>query len=642
MLKPLLIFICLCIAWPGIASAKLTEQQQWFQDAREALKSNKLDTFNTLYTKLEHYPLHPYLDIWRYWNALDKAENDARVERILSVHQDIPESIDLRKRWIQALMKRGQWTLASDQLKKLPKGKHSDQRINLLSKWHNGQKKLAVKDFTAYWRKISHTDARLKEIEKKWKKQGHPTSDDLWARVNIQVKRGRWSEAKKIATSLSASNQTWLKYWQQVRKQPERWLKSLPKKDISPAQMAKILDDGLRQLGKKDVILSWQLLQTIKPRLKSPHDGILKRHIGLRAAFQHKTEAIGWLRQLRPAMQNDTSRTWPARLLLLEQQWPEALAAIKALPSRIRNKESSRWLYWQARCLEAMNQQTKAKKIYRKLAKARGYYSFLSAERVNLQYHIGAETRPGNKQLTSRMKQVDGLQRAREWFYLGQVGKATREWSSAMRKRTAAEWYAAMQLAQSWRWDEKALRAASRAKAHNNLVVRFPMAFQHDVVAAALRNGLEPSVLWSVIRQESLFNPIAISHAGARGLMQLMPQTARQVAKHHPKLGKQPNLNDPATNITLGSWYLGSTRDRFNGKIPLAVAAYNAGPGRVAQWAKQTKFTQPDLWIEAIPFNETRNYVQRIMAYSIIYDWRQGNKSVLMSERMRGKVTRNK
>jgi soluble lytic murein transglycosylase len=614
----------------------LTAQQTSFKEAREALRHNDLTTFNRLYADLASYPLRPYLDVWRYWNHLDDSSNDGRVERILAVYRAIPEATDLRIRWIRALAKRGKWRLVAEQIALLPKGKHPDQSIMLLSLWKNGHKKKAVAQYSRYWRKVSTPLTSLSAIDKQWRKAGHPTADDVWARVTRQVKKGRWSAAKKIAKALPKRDRAWLSYWQKMQKDPEKWLKQAPKRNISPAQLAKVFDDGLRRLAKKDVLSSWHVYQSLRPRLKAPHDGILMRHIALRAAYQHKPQAITWLQQLAPAMRTDTTRTWPARLWLVQGKWSQALGAIDALPARIKRKESSRWQYWRARCLAELGQRKQAIAIYHSLADERGYYSFLSAERLKQAYHIKTKTRNVSPEVMAQVKGLAGLQRAQAWYELGEAGKASREWSRSLRGQSKDAWYAAMLLAEQWNWSEKALRAASRAGAHDHLDVRFPLPFYDDVTAASKRSHLSQSLLWSVMRQESLFNPTATSYVGAKGLMQLMPRTARAVAKHHPSVGKRPDLTDPAVNILLGSWYLGSAMERFDGRTPLAVAAYNAGPHRVSQWLKQTPFKQADVWVEAIPFNETRNYVQRIMAFSIIYDWRLGQPPASLLARLHG------
>ncbi len=627
-----LYLLILCFLWYGYscpAQAAQSAERQLFQQAREALKHNQLTKFNHLYAQLEDYPLRPYLDIWRYWNVLDDPRNDARVARILEAYADIPEANDLRIRWIKALAARQQWLAVADQLTQVP-GTFPDMRITLLSLWHNGKKQAAVKGYTHYWRKVNKADGRLKMIEQRWRKNGHPTADDLWARIKRQVKRGQWKKAMKTAAALRASDRKWLRYWRDVQRDPAKWLPQPPQTKLPQPYMAAIFDDGLRRLASRDVLLSYRIFQHhLKPRLAAVHQGRLMRKIALRAAFQHRLEAINWLTSLPAAYQTDATRTWPARLLLLHHRWRAALAAINALPQHIRRKETSRWNYWRARCLLATSQTQAARKIFRQLATERGYYSFLAVDQLNSAYHIATKKKPANAKAIRELLSIPAMQRAREWIALKQQNKAYREWALAMHGRSQTQWHAAMILANRWQWPSQALRAASRAGAHDRLDIRFPMAFADAVIRRATQHGLSASLVWSVIRQESLFNPEAISPAGAIGLMQLMPATARVIAKNFPQLGRHPDLTVPETNITLGTAYLAARLKQFDGHIPLALASYNAGPHRVRQWLKATPFHEPELWIEAIPFNETRNYVQRILAYQVIYDWRSGQRKRL-------------
>ncbi len=625
----------LCLLWLSHATtahATLTSQQERFQQAREALKHEQLGTFARLYDQLKGYPLRPYLDIWRYWNHLDDPENDARIERILRIYGDIPEATDLRIRWIKALAKRKRWSLVAEQIRMLPKQRHPDSRIQMLSLWHEKKRDSAIRAYTRYWRKVDRPDARLHEIDKAWRKHHHPTAEDLWRRIERKVRQGKWKPAMKLAKQLDKHKREWLRYWQKMQRDPARWLAKPPRAPLPQPWMAHIFDDGLRRLGRSDVLLSHDLFtRHLRPRLAKLHQGRLLRNIALRAAYQHRKEAIDWLRAIPGDYQTDTTRTWPARLLLLNHRWQEALDEIDALPARIRRKEGSRWSYWRARCLQAMGRKEEAMKIFRKLAQERGYYSFLAADRAHLRYTIRERKRKVDPRAMQALQSIPALQRAREWIAFHETGKAYREWVLGMRGKNKRQWHAAMVLAKRWGWSEQALRAASRAGAHDRLDIRFPMAFSREVKRHARHTSLPPSLLWSVIRQESLFNPRAVSPAGARGLMQLMPRTARHLARRIPRLKRHFDLFDPDTNIALGSLYLAERIKQFE-HVPLAVASYNAGPKRVRQWIEQTPFDEPEIWIEAIPFRETRTYVQHIMAYRVIYDWRQGLRLSMLSK----------
>jgi len=156
-----------------------------------------------------------------------------------------------------------------------------------------------------------------------------------------------------------------------------------------------------------------------------------------------------------------------------------------------------------------------------------------------------------------------------------------------------------------------------------------------DVQDIAKQTGIQSTLIWGVIRQESVFNANAISHAGARGLMQLMPTTANYISKKSG-LGKvhKQELFLPSTNIHLGSLYLANLLKRFDNQLPLAIAAYNAGPTRVKRWQQRVPLENMNIWVELIPYNETRRYVQQVMAFTKVYHWRlQQQASGLLADK---------
>jgi soluble lytic murein transglycosylase len=173
---------------------------------------------------------------------------------------------------------------------------------------------------------------------------------------------------------------------------------------------------------------------------------------------------------------------------------------------------------------------------------------------------------------------------------------------------------------------DRVIQAAYQAGEMNALVNRFPIAFKDEVATTARESGLPASLIWSIIRQESAFNAHAVSSVGAKGLMQLMPATAHEVASGLDVTDGQPDLFDPAVNIRLGSLYLGKMVQQFDANHAIAAAAYNAGPHRVAKWLERRAFDEPDIWIETIPYAETRRYVQQVMAFTVVYDWRQSKQ----------------
>ena len=234
----------------------------------------------------------------------------------------------------------------------------------------------------------------------------------------------------------------------------------------------------------------------------------------------------------------------------------------------------------------------------------------------------------------SSLNNIPAFVRARELFVLERTTDARREWQWAVKDMSKAELLKAASLANQWGWYDRAIMTVALARYWDDLELRFPLAHQKLVVSQAKRRNINPAWAFAVIRQESAFSPDARSHAGAMGLMQLMPRTARQVARNLKiRMRSKSDLLNVKTNIRLGVGYLKKVYDRFDGHKVLATAAYNAGGHRVKQWLPEES-QDADLWIETVPFSETQDYLKRVLTYTAIYEQRLGMMTVPISQRM--------
>jgi soluble lytic murein transglycosylase len=212
---------------------------------------------------------------------------------------------------------------------------------------------------------------------------------------------------------------------------------------------------------------------------------------------------------------------------------------------------------------------------------------------------------------------------------------ARREWAAATRNFSTDELKLAAVLADRWEWHDRAIMTVASAKDYSDLKLRFPLDYKSDIKQVADSKQLDPAHVYAVIRQESAFNKDARSPAGAMGLMQLMPKTGLATArKYNIPLGNTSLLYQPDKNITIGSTYLQQVMGQYDKNIVLASAAYNAGPHRVDRWLPREDEQEADSWIALIPYRETRNYVQRILAYIAIYDWRMGQPETPIRQHM--------
>ncbi|HEV2320828.1 MAG TPA: lytic transglycosylase domain-containing protein, partial [Gammaproteobacteria bacterium] len=190
-----------------------------------------------------------------------------------------------------------------------------------------------------------------------------------------------------------------------------------------------------------------------------------------------------------------------------------------------------------------------------------------------------------------------------------------------------------------WGWHARVIPTLSGGGCWQDLALTYPLAFEQTLVPKAAQLKLDLSWIYGLIRAESVFRPNAVSHAGAYGLMQLMPATGRDMANRLGlTLDDDDSLLDPPTNLILGSSYLREVLRQFDGSEPLATAAYNAGVAKVSDWLPQDGDMPADAWIDSIPYTETRNYVHRVMGHTVMFDWRISGKPERLSVRI-GRVT---
>jgi len=316
-----------------------------------------------------------------------------------------------------------------------------------------------------------------------------------------------------------------------------------------------------------------------------------------------------------------------------DSDWPSLKTAVESMQDT--SDEPLMWKYWRAKALEHTGDRKLARRLYRELARERDYYGFLAADRLGVPYTI--ESTPLIKDTASvgALMEIPGIRRAYELLRVDAETDARREWNRLLTGFNVERKKQAAVLASKWGWHADAIRTVALIEEFDDLELRFPVSYPDDVTYFAQKRRLDPAWIYGVIRRESAFAARAISSAGAQGLMQLMPATASLTAQKAglpvPGAGA---VFDPKRNIELGSAYLRELFERFGGNMALASAAYNAGPHRVQQWLPEDRALSADAWVETIPYYETRGYVQAVLAYTAVYEWKLGRTPMRLAERM--------
>jgi soluble lytic murein transglycosylase len=327
------------------------------------------------------------------------------------------------------------------------------------------------------------------------------------------------------------------------------------------------------------------------------------------------------LMQLSAAAQNDEVSRWRARTSLRKENWENLIRDISQMSPEERDSEE--WVYWYNIALRRQGQSVDANAALSELAGERSYYGFLAADEMKLKYALSDVEYVIDEALIEQLELRPDLVRARELFKVGQDSRGRSEWDRVVAILEPNEKVQAAKLASRWGWHSRAISTIASAGQYDDLALRYPLPYHTYFEKHAASASIPSQWAYGIARSESLFMRDVRSSAGAIGLMQLMPATGREVAESISlQYSGIDTLTNPQSNIRLGTSYLGQMAQRYGGNRVLATAAYNAGPHRVDRWLPLSGKQDARIWIENIPFNETRKYVRRVMAAETIFHWR--------------------
>ena len=392
---------------------------------------------------------------------------------------------------------------------------------------------------------------------------------------------------------------------------------------------------AMERITYADPVIALELWKDISRSYSFSEEQKLRtaRHIALWTARDDLPGAYILLANLPMAAQSKEVLRWRARLSLRDAQWSILLSDIVLMPSEERDSEQ--WRYWRAVALHRSGQLPAAERELETLSRERSYYGFLAADELGKAYAFGHSDLEIDAALIEKMAARQELIRARELFLVGLEGRGRSEWDAVVAYFSPDEKIQAAILAHRWGWHSRAISTVANIGQYDDLTLRYPLPYRQIFDQYASAANISATWAYGIARSESLFMRDVRSSAGAVGLMQLMPATGRSVARtiqlHYSGLS---TLTDPDANIRLGTTYLGRMADRYDGHRVLATAAYNAGPHRVDRWLPEHRAIDARVWIENIPFNETRKYVRRVMAANTIFHWRMTGEIRRMSDEL--------
>jgi len=611
-------------------AANSPNQRADFLKAEQMLKKGELVQFGEFKARLNDYPLMPYLEyqeMARRLNRLDQKEAAGFLQR----YQESPIGEKFRRIYLNTLGRQQRWGEFLTFYR--PTSNAQRRCLQLQALLHTGKTEAALDAVEPLWLNAKSMPKSCDPVFAAWRKAGRLTEALVWERIVLAMEKRNIGLAKYLGRLLPERERAWLDLWLQIDSHPQG-IAQTAKFSGQHSMRDNILLHGLKRLARKNPYSAASTWKVLVNEYRFSNDQKYQAE---------RVLALAWIRQDRPdtllklksfSVRPDDHKMQELRIreALAKQDWRQALAWIEALPPALQSKEN--WRYWRARTLLETGDTDRANSLFTSLAEQRSYHGFLAADQVGLGYNLD------NTPLSVPVGQIDalaagdGFQRAAELLALGRLTDARKEWYAAIKNLDVPDLYLAAKLAQRWEWHPQAIFTLARTGYWDDLELRFPLEHENYIDTASAKKSLDKAWVLAVIRQESAFSVDAESHAGALGLMQLMPATARGTAKRMKrKSPRRQDLLTPATNIDIGTSYLKTVYERLNDNPVLAISAYNAGPHRVLQWLPD-KVLDADVWIETIPFNETRRYTERVLEYSVIYDLRLGNEVTQIKQRM--------
>ena len=607
-----------------MADGSGTTARARFLAAEAAFKAGDDDAFSRLRNGLAGYPLQPYLDYARL-NRDFASTSSATLEEFIKSHSRFPPAHRLRLRLLARYYRQGRW-------KDVLRSFRDDRGVATQCRWLEarlrlGDHKAALESAASLWMHGRSRPQACNSLFKLWADAGGMTNERVWTRTGLAIDAGQIGLSKYLDRYLGKADQQLAELWRQVREKPQKVVAGLDS-GARPERVDQVMVYAIKRQSRRDPDEAARLFETVHARrpLNVAARQQAEAEVGVGFARAHRIEADRWLSRPPLSSLDEVARAWLIMSRLRHRNWQGALQALQEQRG-LADDEPERWRYWRARSSSALGQEQGAADLYRELAAERSYYGFLAANRIGSPYAFNDQASAASEARLKAITNQPPAKRARELLALSRLTHARREWRELLRGADSAKYQAAAVVARRWGWHAQAIASAAKSRRFDDLRLRFPVQHQRSIVTWASRRHLDPSWILAVIRQESAFMSEARSGAGAKGLMQLMPGTAREVAA---KVGRSAptsaSLANPDLNIELGTAYLSELSQRFGQSPVLASAAYNAGPGRAQRWRPRTGALPADLWVDSVPFRETRRYLRRVLSYAMIYDYRLGRQ----------------
>jgi soluble lytic murein transglycosylase len=611
------------------AAGEAADLDATFMSARDAFQRGQIERLDQLAGSLTAYPLYSYVAAWQLRSRLAEAAPED-LQRFLVGQGDSLAGQRLRGDWLKQLGQKRAWDLFEHES---PVYALDDVEVACYA----FQARVARGDLTALqearplWFQGAAQPESCGPLFDALVMRGQITEEDVWARVRLALEAGNASFVKALMPYLPPAKRIAGKQLDSAARNPERYLERRPM--------------ALKTQGDREVAMfaTWRVAQNLPAvaasrlekfdtLLPAADRGYVWAQVATAGAQKHRNEALDWFKRTGDLVLSDRQLGWKARIGLRAGDWQSVLAAIEAMTPR--EAQLGPWRYWRARALLALGNTAEANALLAPLSAEHSFYGQLAHEELGPGLAaVPSSYRPSEDEVETA-ERTPGLERAIKFYQLGLRYEGALEWRWTTRSYDDRQLLAAAEMARRNGWYERAIDTAERTSTLHDFSLRFPTPYREVVSSYSRALDLDEAWVYGLVRQESRFVADARSSAGAQGLMQLMPGTARQVARRLGLPGFQRHQTITVdTNINLGTYHLRQLLDDLDNQAVLASAGYNAGLRRAREWRDQQPL-EGAVYIESIPFTETRDYVRKVMSNTMYYSRLFGQPYVSLKQRL--------
>ena len=622
-----LLFALLLIPLGAIA-----DQDADYLAARDAFRAGNAVRFESFASRLKNSPLEPYLAYYRLRMQLENVDATT-IHAFLARTDDTPVIDRLRGEWLKLLGKRNLWDAFAAEYPHLL-NEDTELSCYALQARLRALDNQALQEARKLW--LSGSDDLPESCTPLFEAAfagGAINDDDAWLRVRLALEAGNVSLARQISAKLPLERRLSATELAAAAANPQRYLAKAKLENTSEAERRVALF-ALQRLAKQLPQLALVEWEKVSVHFNPEEQHYFFAWLGYEAALRQDVRALEWFKAADGAPLTDAQHAWRVRAALRALNWQEVLTSIASMSPQ--QQREGVWRYWNARALNQLNQPEEAEKIYLGMSSEYNFYGQLAADELGMPVASTAKSadfQPNKDELDAMQAQAP-FQRALALYRMDLRTDALREWAWAVRNFDDKQLLTAAEIARRNQMYDRAINTADRTLQLHDFSLRYLAPYRDALSGHIQQNQLDEAWVYGLMRQESRFVTQAKSNVGAAGLMQVMPTTARWIAR---KLGmkdyRKKMVGDMETNLILGTYYMKSVLGWLDNNPVLASAAYNAGPSRARQWRGDIPL-EGAIYTETIPFTETRDYVKKVMSNTVYYAQQFGQPPRSLKQRL--------